>query len=46
MCMVDVWLPYGKTEVCVRVPTRNFLGSIESKEKAGVPDAVLEISLI
>ena len=41
--MVDVWLPYGKTEVCVRVPTRNFLGSIEPKEKAGVPDAVLEI---
>ncbi|RJS76007.1 nickel-dependent lactate racemase [Candidatus Bathyarchaeota archaeon] len=43
MCMVDVWLPYGKTEVCVRVPTRNFLGSIEPKEKEGVPDAVLEI---
>ena len=41
--MVDVWLPYGKTEVCVRVPTRNFLGSIEPKEKEGVPDAVLEI---
>jgi nickel-dependent lactate racemase len=43
MFMVDVWLPYGKTEVCVRVPTRNFLGSIEPKEKAGVPDAILEI---
>lgn len=41
--MVDVWLPYGKTEVCVRVPTRNFLGSIQPKEKEGVPDAVLEI---
>lgn len=41
--MVDVWLPYGKTEVCVRIPTRNFLGSIEPKEKAGVPDAEAEI---
>ncbi len=41
--MVDVWLPYGKTEICVRVPTRNFLGSIEPKEKAGVPDAKAEV---
>lgn len=41
--MVDVWLPYGKTEVCVRIPTRNFLGSIEPKEKRGVPDAEEEI---
>jgi nickel-dependent lactate racemase len=42
--MVDVWLPYGKTEVCVRVPTRNFLGSIEPKEKQfTVPDAKVEI---
>jgi nickel-dependent lactate racemase len=41
--MVDVWLPYGKTEVCVRVPTRNFLGSIEPKEKPNVPDAGAEI---
>jgi nickel-dependent lactate racemase len=41
--MVDVWLPYGKTEVCARIPTRNFLGSIEPKEKPGVPDAKAEI---
>jgi len=41
--MVDVWLLYGKTDVCVRVPTRNFLGSIEPKEKSGVPDAETEI---
>lgn len=41
--MVDVWLPYGKTDVCVRIPTRNFLGSIEPKEKPGVPDAEAEI---
>jgi len=41
--MVDVWLPYGKIEVCVRVPTRNFLGSIEPKEKPGVADGNAEI---
>jgi nickel-dependent lactate racemase len=41
--MVDVWLPYGKTEVCARVPTRNFLGIIEPREKHGVPDAEAEI---
>lgn len=41
--MVDVWLPYGKTEICARVPTRNFLGSIEPKEKVGAPDAQAEV---
>lgn len=41
--MVDVWLPCGKTEVCVRIPARNFLGSIEPTEKSSVPDARQEI---
>ncbi len=41
--MVDVWLPYGKTEVCARIPTRNYLGSIEPKEKSGVADPRVEI---
>jgi nickel-dependent lactate racemase len=41
--MVDVWLPYGKTEICARIPTRNFLGSIEPKEKQGVKDSRAEI---
>jgi len=41
--MVDVWLPYAKTEICVRVPTRSFLGSIEPKEKPGVSDGAEEI---
>jgi len=41
--MVDAWLPYGKTEVCARIPTRNFLGSIEPKEKLGVADPRAEI---
>ncbi len=41
--MVDVWLPYGKTEVCVRVPTRNFLGSIEPKQKPPVENPRAEV---
>jgi nickel-dependent lactate racemase len=41
--MVDAWLPYGKSQVCVRIPTRNFLGSIEPKEKPGAQDTTAEI---
>ena len=41
--MVDAWIPYGKTEVCARIPTRNFLGYIEPKEKKGVKDPKAEI---
>lgn len=41
--MVDVWLPYGKTEICARVPTRNYLGNVEPKEKEGVKDPRAEI---
>jgi len=41
--MVDVWLPYGKTEVCARIPTKNYLGNIEPKEKPSVKDAKAEI---
>jgi len=41
--MVDVWFPYGKTEVCARIPTKNFLGVIEPKEKPGVPDPIEEV---
>jgi nickel-dependent lactate racemase len=41
--MVDVWLPYGKTQVCARIPTRNYLGNIEPKEKQGVKDARAEV---
>ncbi len=42
--MVDVWLPYGKTEVCIRVPARNLIGSIEPKKRAGCPDAKAEVA--
>ncbi|MGB9676763.1 MAG: nickel-dependent lactate racemase [Candidatus Bathyarchaeales archaeon] len=41
--MVDVWLPYGKTEVCARIPAQNFLGAIEPKERVGVSDTRAEI---
>jgi len=41
--MVDAWIPYGKTEVCARIPTRNFLGFIEPKEKPEVEDSRAEI---
>jgi nickel-dependent lactate racemase len=41
--MVDVWLPYGKTDVCVRVPARNLLGTIEPKDRPGAVDAKLEV---
>jgi nickel-dependent lactate racemase len=41
--MVDVWLPYGKSEVCMRVPTRNFLGSIQPNDKTSVPDSKAEV---
>jgi len=41
--LVDVWVPYGKTEICARIPTRNYLGNIEPKEKAGVKNPRAEI---
>jgi nickel-dependent lactate racemase len=41
--MVDVWLPYGKTDICVRVPARNLLGSIGPEEQLGAPDAKAEV---
>ncbi|MEM3550968.1 MAG: nickel-dependent lactate racemase [Candidatus Bathyarchaeia archaeon] len=41
--MVDVWLPYGETEVCLRVPTRNFLGCLEPLGEKAAQDAEAEI---
>lgn len=43
LLMVDVWLPYGKTEVCARISAKNFLGTIEPKEKPGVKDPRAEV---
>ena len=41
--MVDVWVPYGKTEICARIPTRSYLGNIGPKEKQGVLDPEAEV---
>jgi nickel-dependent lactate racemase len=41
--MVDVWLPYGKSDVCVRVPARNLLGSIEPKQVSSITDVKAEV---
>ena len=42
--MVDVWLPYGKTDVCIRVPARNLLGTIEPADRLGAADAKAEVT--
>jgi nickel-dependent lactate racemase len=42
--LVDVWVPYGKTEICARIPTRNYLGNIEPKEKEGLRDPKAEVA--
>jgi nickel-dependent lactate racemase len=36
--MVEAWLPYGKTEIAVRVRDENLLGVLESQDKKGVSD--------
>jgi len=41
--MVDVWLPYGKTDICVRVPARNLLGTIEPTDRPGTTDPKAEV---
>lgn len=41
--MVDVWLPYGKTDVCVRIPARNLLGTIEPMDREGAFNAKAEV---
>lgn len=35
--MVEVWLPYGDTEICLTAPAENYLGTIEPKP---LPSAV------
>jgi nickel-dependent lactate racemase len=43
--LVEVWLPYGKTEVCVRVPTKNLLNTVEPKDKAAAQNPQEEIGV-
>lgn len=42
--MVDIWLPYGGTEVHARVPSENLMGIIMAREEVGVKDAAHEIN--
>jgi len=41
--LVEIWLPYGSTEVCVRIPTVNLLDVIEPKKIDVAPDPRAEI---
>ena len=41
--MVEVWLPYGETEVCVRVPTSSLLDIIEPKKVDSTKNPMAEI---
>jgi nickel-dependent lactate racemase len=45
--LVEVWLPYGKTEVCVRVPTQSLLKTVEPNNVGAAknPQSELESSL-
>lgn len=46
--LVEVWLPYGRTEVCARIPTGNLLAVIEPKTREGAlnPQAEIENALM
>lgn len=41
--MVDIWLPYGRTEICARIPTENLQDNIGVKEKTSVESPIDEI---
>ncbi len=40
--MVEVWLPYGRTEISVRIPDEGFQGIIESKDGPSARDPLVE----
>lgn len=35
--MVEVWIPYGETEVCANIPAENYLGVVEPRELSPPP---------
>ncbi len=41
---MELWLPYGETEVVVRVPAENLLGVADAKEPDVVPDPHAEVN--
>jgi nickel-dependent lactate racemase len=44
--MVEIWLPYGKTEVVARIPSENLLAVVDAKERPGVDDPTAEITRV
>ena len=42
--MVEIWLPYGRTEVVARIPSENLLAVVDAKERPGVDDPTAEIT--
>ncbi|MEM1586355.1 MAG: lactate racemase domain-containing protein [Candidatus Bathyarchaeia archaeon] len=44
--MVDVWLPYGRTEVRVRISSENLMEIAEVREKPGIKDLTYETEKI
>jgi nickel-dependent lactate racemase len=41
--MPDIWLPYGRTEICVRVPSENFKDEVKTAEMKGAENPREEI---
>ena len=41
--MVEVWLPYGKTETCLAISAENLLGTIEPQPRPAVTDPESEL---
>jgi len=42
--MVEIWLPYGATEVSARIPDENLQGVAEPKPRPGVDDPLKEVA--
>jgi nickel-dependent lactate racemase len=42
--MVEVWLPYGRTQLSMRIPDENYHGMIEPKDQGAVEDSTLAIT--
>lgn len=40
---MEIWLPYGDTEVCATIDSRNLLGVLEPEEIPGADDPTAEI---
>ena len=43
LSLVEVWLPYGDTEVCTRIPTKNYLKIEKFKEEPPIKNSELVI---